>query len=431
MSQRPTPATVSPDFARGLISPRMTGGMLGSMSRRQALQAGGLGALGLILSGCSIAGVKQSTTSGVGARQAIAKFWDTAKQTGTLNFANWPLYLDVDEKNQNDHPSLDLFTKKTGIKVKYSEDIDDDGSYFGKIQPVLASGQGTGSDLMVITNGIYLDKLMDLDYLVALDQTKMSNFYTYASDLVKDPSYDRGNVYTMAWQSGITGIGYNKKLVGHEITSWDDLQDPALKGKIGMFGDTADLPNSAILAIGVNPENSTPADWQKAADWLKKQRPLVRKYYDQSYIGQLSKGDISASMAWSGDIFQANASGADLEFVVPKEGAAIWTDNMCIPVHAQHPRDAMTYMDFVYDPKIQALITDYVNYITPVPATQAIFKKDAATSTGDDKTYYEGLSTSPLIYPAVSDYSKLHRYRDLDPEEEKAWEALFEPIYQS
>jgi spermidine/putrescine transport system substrate-binding protein len=420
-----SPAPIPPDLLRGLLSPRTT------MTRRSALRAGGLSALGLILAGCSIPGQKGSALGGQAARDAITTYWAAAKKTGTLDFANWPLYIDVDAKNQNIHPSIDLFTKQTGIKVKYSEDIDDDGSYFGKIQPVLASGQGTGQDLMVITNGIYLDKLMELDYLVALDQNAMSNFYTYASDLVKDPSYDRGNVYTMAWQSGITGIGYNKKLVGHEITSWQDLLDPALKGKIGMFGDTADLPNSAILAVGVNPETSTPADWQKAADWLKKQRPLVRKYYDQSYIGQLSKGDISASMAWSGDIFQANASGADLEFVVPKEGAAIWTDNMCIPIHAKHPRDAMTYMDFVYDPKIAALIADYVNYITPVPATQAIFKKDAEEDTGDDKTYYQGLSTSPLIYPAVSDYTKLHRYRDLNAEEEKAWEALFEPIYQS
>jgi spermidine/putrescine transport system substrate-binding protein len=431
MSGNPTPATLPIDIARGLISPRMSPGLSGRMSRRQALQAGGLGALGLILAGCSIPGQKGSALGGQAARDAVTKFWATAKKTGTLDFANWPLYIDVNAKNQNDHPSIDLFTKQTGIKVKYDEIIQENDSYFGKIQPVLASGQGTGYDLMVITNGIYLDKLMELDYLVALDQNSMPNFYQYASDLVKDPSYDRGNVYTMAWQSGITGIGYDRKRVGHEITSWQDLTDASLKGKIGMFGDTADLPSSALLAIGINPETSQVADWHKAADWLTKQRPLVRKYYAQDYIDPLSKGDIWASMAWSGDIFQANASGANLEFVVPKEGAAIWTDNMCIPLHAKHPRDAMTYMDYVYDPKIQALIADYVNYITPVPATQDIFKKDAQEDTGDDKTYYQGLSTSPLIYPAVADYSKLHRYRVLNAEEEKTWESIFEPIYQS
>ena len=137
----------------------------------------------------------------------------------------------------------------------------------------------------------------------------MSNFYTYASDLAKDPSYDRGNVYTMA-----VAVGHHRDRLrpaswsAEEITSWQDLLDPALKGKIGMFGDNRGPARLARCARSAsNPETSTEADWKKAADWLKKQQPLVRKYYDQAYIDALSKGDIWASMAWSGDIFQANA----------------------------------------------------------------------------------------------------------------------------
>ena len=136
-------------------------------------------------------------------------------------------------------------------------------------------------------------------------------------------------------------------------------------------------------------------------------------------------------MAWSGDIFQANASGADLQFVMPKEGAPIWTDNMCIPLHAAHPVDAMTYMDFVYEPSIAAMLAEYVNYITPVADCQAVIKADAAKLSGSDKADMEQIATSPLIFPSVSDYSKLHRYRVLSPEEEKTWDAIFEPIYQS
>jgi spermidine/putrescine transport system substrate-binding protein len=414
---------IAPDLLRGLTQGRLT--------RRRALQLGALAALGIPLTACSISGSTGSKLGLTAARAEIDKYWAAQKKTGQLNFANWPLYIDVGKK-ASDHPSLTLFTKQTGIKVKYDEVIQQDDSYYGKIAPVLKSGQGTGYDLMVITNGIYLDDLIDRDYLVPLDQTRMTNFYANASDLVKDPSYDRGNVYTMAWQSGITGIGYDPKKVGKKITSWNDLLDPALSGKIGMFGDTEDLPNSALCAVGVNPEASTPADWQKAAAWLKKQRPLVRKYYQQDYVAPLSKGDLYASMAWSGDIFQANANGATLEFVVPDEGAAIWTDNMCIPQHASHAWDAMAYMDFVYEPAVAALIADYVNYITPVPATQAIFKKDATDATSsDDKDYYTTLSTSPLVYPTAADQAKLHRYRVLDEDEQVVWNKLFEPIYQS
>jgi spermidine/putrescine transport system substrate-binding protein len=414
-----------PDLLRGLTQPRI--------SRRRALQFGGLSALGLALSACSIAGAPKSELGLNAARKKIAEFWaDHPKPTGQLNFANWPLYIDVSEKNKSDHPSIDLFTKRTGIKVKYKEDIQQVDTYFGKIQPELANNQGTGYDLMVITNGGFLDKLISLDYLIPLDQNAMVNFYANASNLAKNPSYDRGNVFTMPWQSGVTGIGYNPKKLGRKITSWEDLQDPKLRGKIGMFGDVSDMPGCALLAVGVAPENSTEKDWRKAAAWLQKQRPLVRKYYEQDYVDPLVKGDIYATMAWSGDIFQQQISGVDLEFVIPKEGAMVWTDNMCIPAHAEHPRDAMTYMDFVYQPEIGAMIADYVNYITPVATAQAIFRKDAADADNkDDKEYYTALSTSPLVFPQESDFAKLHRYRVLTGAEEKVWNSIFEPIYQS
>lgn len=413
---------VSPDLLRGLTTPRI--------SRRRALQVGGISALGMTLAACGIPGAQSSKLGLTAARAEIAKFWASHKQTGTLNFGNWPLYIDTGS-NKNDHPSIDLFMKQTGINVDYKEDIQANDTFFAKIQPQLAAQQDTGYDIIVITNGLYLDKLIELDYLTPLDQNRMSNFYTYSSELVRDPSYDRGNVYTMAWQSGMTGIGYDPKRVGKKITSWNDLLDPALKGKIGMFADNADLPTSALCAVGVNPETSTEADWKKAADWLHKQQPLVRKYYDQSYIDALSKGDIWASMAYSGDIFQANLSGASLEFVIPKEGAAIWTDNMCIPQHAAHPVDAIEYMDFVYQPKIAAMLAEGINYITPVTDAQQYIKQDAAAATGNNKKTLEYLANSPLIFPTQSEFSRLHRYRVLTKSELTVWNNLFEPVYQS
>jgi spermidine/putrescine transport system substrate-binding protein len=422
MSELPDPAQLPPHILRGLTESRI--------SRRRAMQLGGLSAVSLTLAACGVKGAKKTPNSSA-VSSAAKSFWDTQTKTGTLDFANWPLYIDVNDKNKNDHPSLTLFTKQTAIKVKYSEVIQENASFFGKIQPQLAAGQNIGYDIIVITNGTYLDKLRQLGYLQPLDQKLMTNFNANASSLVKDPSYDKGNTYTMAWQSGMTGIGYDPKRVGKTITSWQELLDPKLKGKVGMFADNQDLPNSALLAVGVNPEDSQEADWHTAADWLKKGRSNVRKYYEQGYIDALSKGDIWASMAWSGDIFQANANGANLKFVVPQEGAVLWTDNMCIPKGAKHPLDAMTYMDFVYDPKIAAMLAEYINYITPVPGAKAVIQQDAAAAKGDDKTYLEGLVTSPLIFPSSEDYSRLHRYRVLTSAEEKTWNSIFEPIYQS
>jgi spermidine/putrescine transport system substrate-binding protein len=258
---------------------------------------------------------------------------------------------------------------------------------------------------------------------VPLEHSYLENFNQYAADAYKDPSYDPGNKYTVPWQSGITGIGYDPKLTGREITSFNDLFDPAFKGKVGMFGDTLDLPNFALQGLGVNPEDSTPDDWQNAADKLTEQRDsgIVRQYYQQNYIKALSAGDVALTMAWSGDIFQAQNSGSpQLKFVVPEEGGLIWTDNMCIPTAAQHPVDAITMMDYVYQPEIAAMIADWVWYITPVPDAQPILQK-AKSDVAD----------SPLVFPTPEMYSSVNRYRVLEQDEEQQWNDLFSPIYQS
>jgi spermidine/putrescine transport system substrate-binding protein len=422
-------AGLPPELVRGLTMPRAFAAAL--PSRRRLLQAGGLGLAGLGLAACRGASGSGRALGLTAARKQIAQYWrEHDKNTGRLDFENNPLYIDVGKGT--DHPSLDLFSKQTGIAVNYDEGIQDDDTYFGKVQPVLAAGQGIGADLIVVTNGVFLDKYVELDYLVPLDQNAMSNFYRYASPLDIDPSFDRGNVYTMSWQSGITGIAYNPKYVKDPVTSWSALQDRAYRGRIGMFANIDDTPNSALCAIGVNPETSTRSDWRKAADWLRAQRPLVRKYYQQDYVAPLANGDLWLSLAWSGDIFQANASGADLRFVIPKEGAPLWTSNMCIPAHAQHPRDAMTYMDWVYQPRIAAMLAEYINYITPVPDAAAVIRADAAkASTGDERKQLTEVADSPLVFPDPADYSRLHRYRVLSGAEEQVWNDLFEPIYQS
>jgi spermidine/putrescine transport system substrate-binding protein len=397
--------------------------MMDRLSRRDVLRiagvSGGALAASSLLGACGVSGGKAKKTE-------EKTFWTGKKQAGTVVFANWPYYID------KSHRSLDMFTQATGIKVHYKEPVQEMPSFYGKIQPVLAANQSTGYDIIVMTNGTYLDKLIQANYLIPLDHTLTPNFNKYAGAAIKSPSYDPGNKYTMAWQSGITGIGWNPKYVKKPPTSFNDLFNPAYKGKIGMFADNADLPNLALLGIGVDCEKSTPADWKKAADKLKEQVPLVRRYYEQDYIGPLSKGDIWISMAWSGDIFQANLSNPnlDLQFVVPDEGGLIWTDNMCIPVHVEHPVDAIKLMDGVYDPKIAAVIAEGIQYITPVPASKAVIEQDAAAATGEKKKLYQQVAASPLVYPTSEMVSKVHDYRVLDAQEEKQWNALFEPIYQ-
>ncbi len=188
-----------------------------------------------------------------------------AEPNGTLNFANWPLYIDKAKVNgQVTYPSLDDFTAATGIDVKYRESINSNEGFFGKIQPQLAAGQSTGWDIIVITNGTTLDTLLRLNYLVPLPTDKRPNFDANASVAVTDPAYDPGNAFTMAWQSGLTGIGWDPEQVKSlrpskpEITSVMDLFDPAFEGKVGMFNNSADLAGLVMVGQGVDPATSTP-----------------------------------------------------------------------------------------------------------------------------------------------------------------------------
>ena len=419
------PHLPDPALLRGLTQARY--------DRRNVLRMfGGAAAGAALLSACG--GIKAQGGKADTSKSSIEKYWSAQKDTGQLVWANWPIYLDVAGKGQ--HPSLQQFEKATGINVKYVEAIQDNGPFFAKVQPTLSSGQYCGYDVAVISSGIYLNKFRDLGFLVPLDHNRLPTFDKYAGPKFKNPAFDPGNVFSIPYQAGFTGIGYNPEKTGREITSLEDLTDPKFKGHIGMMGNNEDLPNCALLAIGKDPQTATHADWQKAADWLNKMKPLVRNFYSQNYINGLAQGDLWISMAWSGDIFQQNLSGkkigSQLKFVIPDEGGLVFTDNFVILKKARNPVSAMKLMDWYYRPKVAAEVTEYNNYICPVPAAQDIVKADAAAAKGEDRAYLQSVATSQATFPVESTYAKTSV--GLTPKagaELDKWNSIFEPVYQS
>lgn len=417
----------------------------GRLSRRDFLRRAGQGgayvggalSLSAILAACGISGQASNTpTPSSAAPSASVAPTPVPTPAGQLNFANWPLYIDTDENDPTKHKTLVDFTQATGIQVKYTEAIEDNQSFFGTIQPDLSAGNDTGWDLMVLTDWL-IGKMVGLNYLEQIDlATFVPNFTANAADKYKNPSYDPNNAHSVPWQSGITGIAYNPKLTGREITSFNDLFDPAFKGKVGMFTEMRDTMNLALLGIGVKPLDATIDDVTKAQQKLLEQANagIVRQYYDNSYADALAKGDIWVTMAWSGDIFQLQFDNPDLKFVVPTEGGILWVDNMCIPMKAQHPVDAQYLMNFVYTPEIAAQITEWVNYICPVPAAQGIIKQhaSAAQSSGDTETadYLNAVADSPLVFPTADMLSKVYSYKVLTEDEEKQWNDLFQQVVQ-
>jgi spermidine/putrescine transport system substrate-binding protein len=424
VNDRPQDPLPDPALLRGLTSARL--------GRRDLLRLAGLAGGAAALAACggiSAQGKKADTST-----SAVDKYWAAQKPTGKLVWANWPLYLDTVGKSK--HPTLQAFEKKTGIDVTYIEAVQDDAPFFAKVQPTLSSGQYTGFDVAIITSGIYFNKFRDLGFLVPLDQSRLTNFKKYAAPAYQKRAYDPGNVFSVPWQSGFTGIGYNPKKTGRDLTSWHDLTDPRFKGHIGMMANNEDLPAIALLAIGVDPGQSTEADWRKAAAWLDDMKPLVRNFYSQNYINGLASGDIWVSMAWSGDIFQQNLSGkaigSELKFVIPDEGGLIWTDNFVILKGARNPVSAMELMDYYFLPSVQAPVVEYINYISPVPAARAVVEADAAKAKGADRDYLHSVATSFATFPDEATYAKVHPY--FTPQAGKqmdTWNSIFEPVYQS
>jgi spermidine/putrescine transport system substrate-binding protein len=398
-----------------------------TFDRRAFLGRAAIGVAGLATAGFLAAcHTGQGDQGAVGAASAQPvnwpAWWSRQRTGGWMNFANWPFYIDTAAHNR--HPSLERFTGSSGVRVKYFHPIQGNASFLDKIQPYLEAGLPPFYDLIVMTNGPEVTKLIDSGWLTPLDQKRLQNFNANASDLVRDPIWDPGNRHTVAWQSGLTGIAYRKEAVaalGHVPRSIGDLFDPSLKGRVGMMSDLNDLGSVGLLAIGVEPSTSTHDDWTRAANKLREQRALgvVRGYLDQSYLHALRTGDIWIGQAWSGDIFQAQQAGAALEFVVPEEGAMLWTDNMMIPMHARHPLDAMELMDFVYRPEIAAMIADWVWYLSPVPAAKEI----VATQLGDP-----AVAHSPLVFPTPDQLngSNVKQYPVFKSEEEAAlWSSIF------
>lgn len=421
MNHRPRPRP-NPALLRGLTRARRSPLALPGPTRRRTLQGGGALAAALALSACGVSGQQRDPAED-------EDFWSGKERTGDLRWANWPLYMDA-ERTQ-----ITQFTEATGIAVEYKEDVQEAASFFGQIQPKLANGDDIGYDLMVLPNGFELAKLIELGYLVRLDHTRLPNYEEYAGEIYKNSAYDPGNRYTVPYASGITGIAYNPEFVDREITSVQDLWDPAFEGKVGMFADPQEIANFGLLANGVAPADSTREDWEAAADKLREQRDsgVVRAYYDQDFIQPLTNGDLWITMAWSGDIYQQNAEeGTNLEFVIPEEGATLWTDNLMVPFTTRAPVDAVELMNFLYEPEIAAGLTEYISYISPVPYAQEVLAEWAdGDGDGDRADSLRAMAESGLVFPTEGDYQNLHHFVVLETDQQDAFSGLFQAVTQS
>jgi spermidine/putrescine transport system substrate-binding protein len=375
------------------------------MSRRRFLGRSGAAALGLTALGSALAGcsIQGEAAHSVNLNKAVAVNHPKAALAG-LRWANWPLYIDK--------KTLKTFDAQNGVKVKYVEEINDNFEFFGKVRQQLAQGQDIGRDIVTLTDYMAARWVRD-GYCEPLDKKNIPNIKNLVPNL-KSINYDPTRTYTLPWQSGGTGIGYNPKKTGRKLESVNDLFDPAFKGRVTMLQEPYDSAGLVLLGMGIDPSKAKLDDLLKAIEKIKvaKDAGQIRRFTGNDYTTDLAKGNVWASVAYSGDLVQLQADNPDLEFIFPKEGAMLFTDNMMMPKHVAHPYGAEQLMNYYYEPEVAAKVAAYVNYITPVQGAKEVLLKT------DPK-----IANNPLIFPPDDVRARLHAYPALSPADERAMQS--------
>ncbi|MFV0133368.1 spermidine/putrescine ABC transporter substrate-binding protein [Streptomyces sp. HMX87] len=383
-----------------------------AMTRRSLLRAsafGGLAVGGLgSLSACGIpaAGRAEGGTSAE----------DRSAKEKEVTFSNWTEYMDVDDSGRR-HPTLEAFTRRTGIRVKYSEDINDNNEFFGKIKPQLAAGQDTGRDLIVLTDWL-AGRLIRLGWVQKLDPANLPHAYANLSPQFRSPDWDPGRAYSYPWQAIATVIAYNKKaLDGIEVNTLSDLLDnPRLKGRVGLLTELRDTMGMVLLDMGKDPARFDDDDYDAAIARVQKavDRGQIRRFTGNDYTADLTKGDFAACLAWAGDVVQLQADNPDIDFLIPDSGYITASDNLLIPNKARHKTNAERLIDYYYEPRAAAELAAYINYLCPVDGV----KEELAKIDPD-------AADNPLIIPDQAMQAKSHAFRSLSSEEETAYEEKF------
>ncbi|WP_433610628.1 extracellular solute-binding protein [Dactylosporangium sp. CA-139114] len=379
---------------------------------RSLLASGAVVASGGTLAACGTKPAKKND-----AEKAACIGTDASATEKKLNWSNWPLYIDATDDKKR--PSLDAFTAKTGIAVNYTEDVNDNNEFFGKVRNQLQACQSIDRDVMVLTDWM-ASRVVNLGWVQPFDPAKTPNFTANVLKTLRNRPWDKDMNHAAPWQSGLTGIAYNGAVTKEVRTVDELLTRPDLKGKVAVLTEMRDTVGLLLLSMGKDPATVSDADYDAAIEKLKKavDSGQIRKFTGNDYKEDLAKGDLAACIAWSGDVIQLAAEeGSKVAFVTPEEGLIIWSDNMLIPAPATHKANAEQLIDYYYDPAVAAQVAATVNYICPVQGAQEAMQK-----------INPELATNPLIFPDSATLAKTHSFRALTEDEDKKYAAKFEAV---
>jgi spermidine/putrescine transport system substrate-binding protein len=355
--------------------------------------------------------------AGAGALAACGSGGDSGAAKNTVRWGNWPLYLDVDDSGKK-YPTLEAFTKETDIAVKYFEDYNDNDEFFGKVQAQLKLGKDIGYDLVCPTDWMAA-RWIRLGYTQKFDAANVPNKVNIL-DTLASPSFDPKRESSLTWQGIMGGFGWNVAKNPKGIRTLDDLFSPANKGKIVVLSEMRDTVGIILRSQGVNLSTVTEDQFMNAVDFLAKKIAdgWIRGVKGNEYAEDLTSGDATAVIGWSGDMFILKSENeGKFDFAIPESGGTISGDNMMIPstVTAEAKANTEKLINYYYEPAVAAEVAAYVNYVCPVKGAQAEMEKI------DPK-----LAASEFIFPSAKTMANLSVFRSLTPAEETTWSEAFQ-----
>jgi spermidine/putrescine transport system substrate-binding protein len=371
---------------------------------RGAAAAFAFGGLGAALSACGIDGT--ATRNMASLQRAAETIHHPSVPIGDWTFSNWPLYMDKD--------IIKSFDAKFGGHCKYVEEINENNDFYGKVRQQLQAGVPIGRDIVVLTDYM-ASRWVRFGYVTPFDKRNIPNIRNLVPTM-RSIAYDPRRQFTLPYQSGAVGLGYDIRQTGGELKSIRDLFDPRWKGRVTMLAEPYDSAGTVLLMEGVDATRATLDQMLGAIDRLGEynDKGQFRRFTGNDYSTDLTKGNIAIALAYAGDLVQLQSDNPNLRFAFPEEGAMMFTDNLMMPAKVEHPYAAETMMNYLYDPEVAAKLCAYVNYISPVQGTKPILEKSDP-----------GIASNELIFPPDDVRNNMHPYPTFTTrEEQKMYEAM-------
>lgn len=275
---------------------------------------------------------------------------------GEINVYNWGEYIANGEDGIMD--AISEFEKETNIKVNYTTYETNEEMYN------ILKNSNVSYDV-IIPSEYMIAKLIDENMLLELDFNNIPN-YDNLMDRFKKLSCDPEGKYTVCYSWGVTAMVYDKTKVSKKPTSWEALWDKNLKGQILMMNNSRDAMAIAMQLCGIDPGSQfTKADIDKAAEKLRAEKPLLKKYVMDQVFTEMENSQAAIAPYYAGDISVMMGENEDLDYALPEDGSNLFYDAMCIPSCSKNKALAEEFINFMQKPEVAAATCEYLNYGTP------------------------------------------------------------------